>query len=272
MSGWDTLDIAVCSETMPTYVLLSPLVISQFHIMMQLAGKEEWLGYLALTEKDEGGVKLYTVHQMILPYQYASAAHVDVCLFPQADAKAIMENTNAKLSGVVHSHHDMNISYSSTDEEYINVNNDVSILLRHNFSFEARARAKTACGKTAMIKAVVIPLLEDMLWMVQAMEQDYIHRVKSTKKEYAVGYGKLKLNEWEYKHPTESIAHRQLEDTIYLTENTNVRAYIIGGNTDEFISADTADNDALGASAEECIDEESVAIVPAGDQESHSEN
>ena len=182
---------------------------------------------------------IYTCHDMIIPWQLASRAHVAVCRFPYEDAKRIEETIpGAKLNGVIHSHHDMNCDFSSEDEEYINKNNEISILARHAFQFTANARSRTACGRIAMAEAKVVPLTRDMFWVFQSLETDLFSRIKTVKKE-----NKSDDTIWEYVYPTKDIAMESILDKILVTQSDGTaKTYTWKGDENVISSKHRTDN------------------------------
>jgi hypothetical protein len=232
-AGWEVEPeepLVECSLTKATYLMLSPEVISKCHVMMTLAGTDEWLGYLAVSKEETNEVLIYTAHDVIIPWQSVSGISVDVCAFPAQDNENIKQATGGKVSlnGVVHSHHHMDIRFSGTDHEYINQNSEISLLLAHQFGFHAEAITTTLCGKKTKQEIQVIPFTKDRIIVFNNIEHAFRNRIRSTTKQ--TGY----TNEWEYSYPTKRQSGEPIVDAIsVMNANGQIETVLLGGEEDD---------------------------------------
>lgn len=122
----------------PFIITLSRKVKSKIDFLMKRFPNTEWLAYLT------GDKETMIVSDMIIPKQSVSTANVFVIERP------VDEN----IIGVIHSHHGMGAFFSGTDDSYINMNNDMSIVVAHN-GYKAIVKWKTPCGHICFIDATV---------------------------------------------------------------------------------------------------------------------
>lgn len=147
-----------------------PLAKRKIDTLMKEYTNIEWLAYLL-------GVKgSRDVEDIFIPDQSISAARVD-------DIEC-EEYNNLSIIGVVHSHHTMGHTFSSTDHDYINGNHDISIVIS-NSGLAGQFRFKTACGAYKIIE-VNVRLKVDL----DFNDEEFLESVKPklTKKTYTSYY------------------------------------------------------------------------------------
>lgn len=127
-----------CGVCNPPVVTMSSKVEDKVMALMAKYPHTEWLGYLL----GDG----FHIEDMIIPKQEVSVAAVEVKEFPQD-----MPN----IIGVIHSHHNMGNFHSSTDNEYLVGNHNVSIVATSDGKFEVKARVLTPCNKLLVRKVEV---------------------------------------------------------------------------------------------------------------------
>jgi hypothetical protein len=127
-------------------VKLAPIVKKKINFLMKKFKNLEWLAYLV-------GKENY-VEDLFIPNQTVTAGSVNVDPnTPQSPNPTI---------GVIHSHHSMGTFFSGTDDAYINLNHNISIVVAHD-GMKAQARLKTPCGALKTVEAkVIIDLGVDM--------------------------------------------------------------------------------------------------------------
>lgn len=121
-------------------IWFQPLAKRKVDTLMKEYTSIEWLAYL-LGKKDTREVE-----DIFIPDQSISTARVD-------DVECD-EYNNLSVIGVIHSHHGMGHSFSSTDHDYINGNHDISIVISHS-GLAGQFRFKTPCGSYKIIEANV---------------------------------------------------------------------------------------------------------------------
>lgn len=116
---------------------ISPYLRWKINTLMKIFQNMEWLGYLVRAFNNEGYDYYFT--DMLLPHQVVTPTRVDN-----------LDDKKGALSTpyVMHSHgiNSCLSSFSHIDDDYININNDVSILVTGK-EISAEARTKTPCGK-----------------------------------------------------------------------------------------------------------------------------
>lgn len=156
-SFWETEIpcVSACSKIGDKRIVnFTVLVKEKIEFLMKTFPSYEWLAYLKGTEDEDGS---YTVEDLILPKQIATSATVKPIDFPQ----------DPKLIGVIHSHHNMSISFSGTDNEFINGNHKISILVSHTQTM-GHVRVKTECG--ALMK---VPVVIKVKYPTSVVESDF---------------------------------------------------------------------------------------------------
>jgi len=153
-----------------------PLAKRKVDTLMKEYTSIEWLAYL-LGKKDTKEVE-----DIFIPDQSISTARVD-------DVECD-EYNNLSVIGVIHSHHGMGHSFSSTDHDYINGNHDISIVISHS-GLAGQFRFKTPCGSYKIIEANVRLKVN-----IDFDDKKFIESVKSklvkktyTATTYGTGYG-----------------------------------------------------------------------------------
>jgi len=124
-----------------------------YHKIKYLMGKFdrlEWLGYLIGTIHYEE--KKAYVNDFMIPKQVVNSVNV----------KDIVSPIGKQYVGVIHSHHHMMNSFSGTDHEFINQNNDISILVTHK-EINGQIRMKTECGCFYVVPIEIMPNFENIL-------------------------------------------------------------------------------------------------------------
>ena len=119
-------------------VLLEPIVKEKTDLLMDKYNNKEWLAYL-IGERGSMVIK-----DMVIPKQTATSGSVN---------NISLENYNeSNIIGVIHSHHNMGASFSSTDNEWINKNHDISIVVS-NSNMYGKVRCKLPCGSIFITEA-----------------------------------------------------------------------------------------------------------------------
>lgn len=120
-------------------VIHIPLAVWRQITAMTMYTQTEWLGYLDFTV-DGGTIR---VTGMTVPKQKVSVADV--------------EPVEAQVGkGVIHAHPGGGIpSFSNTDEELLNPNNEFSIVISRDMKMTAVAKVKLPCGMMSLAKASV---------------------------------------------------------------------------------------------------------------------
>lgn len=139
--------VKVCGKTPDNItVKISPLVKRKINFLMGKFPNLEWLAYLVGSN--------YIVEDLFIPNQTVTAGSVNVDADTPQSEKPII--------GVIHSHHTMGSFFSGTDDAYINMNHNISIVVS-NKGMKAQARIKTPCGALKTIEAkIVIDLQVDL--------------------------------------------------------------------------------------------------------------
>lgn len=119
-------------------VLIEPLVKVKIERLMEKFKSTEWLAYLL----GEG----INVTDIYIPKQKVSAGSV-------TDIETSACN-RLPVIGVIHSHHSMGHSFSGTDNEWINQNNDISLCISHD-GISGHVRWETPCGSMKTVDAKV---------------------------------------------------------------------------------------------------------------------
>jgi len=113
-------------------VLLKQKVVNKIKYLMKKFNRLEWLGYL-VGELDRE--KSYSIiEDMIIPKQNVTSVTVN----------NIECDYSIPTIGVIHSHHHMSNHFSGTDHNFINLNNDISLLVTHK-EITGQIRYKTRC-------------------------------------------------------------------------------------------------------------------------------
>lgn len=141
----DTLDIT-----------LSRIVNAKIDILMKKFTNCEWLAYLI------GDFETRYVDDLIIPEQVVSSGAV-----------TSVGSKPAGVIGVIHSHHNLGAFFSGTDDEYINKNNDISIVIAHN-GCKSQVRWTTPCGCKVVCSGNVIIESENII-----DEEEFMNEIDS---------------------------------------------------------------------------------------------
>lgn len=119
---------------------MRPLAKMKIDALMEEYPRIEWLAYLVGYIDHERGYA--EIQDLVVPdSQEISTATVDEV------------ERNFDAVGVIHSHHNMNFGFSKTDWEYVNSNNDISIVVYNSGqSMECSMRVRADCGAITFIK------------------------------------------------------------------------------------------------------------------------
>jgi len=146
---WENPDIVcvkVCERTpSEAEVQVRPLVRAKIEALMKKYQNREWLGYLI--GRIDGTP--FLIDDMVIPEQVATSASVDDIVIQEG-----LVPEGFKMLGVIHSHHNMGIGFSGTDDNWINQNHDISILVSHK-EITGQVRFNTPCGAKKIVKCKV---------------------------------------------------------------------------------------------------------------------
>ena len=117
-------------------ILINPIVINKFELLMKRFKNIEWLAYLIGDNE--------CINDIYIPEQTVTSVTVT----------NIKKDNTLKTIGVIHSHHGMGNSFSSTDDEWINQNNDISLCISKN-GIKGHKRVKLPCGKYILIPVIL---------------------------------------------------------------------------------------------------------------------
>lgn len=111
----------------PVKVFIAGDVKVKLTILMARFSRMEWLAYLIGQRNEDGSA---TVSDIIIPEQRVTPTNVFV-----------KSGVDIPIIGVIHSHHDMGNFFSHTDDEYINMNHDISLCVTHkNITGQVRVK------------------------------------------------------------------------------------------------------------------------------------
>lgn len=140
-SGWEVEieQVEKCSKAPKKIELyINNLANCKIYAMMDKYPNIEWLAYLL--GKDN------KITDIFIPNQKISQVSI-------TNIKCD-EYNDLPIIGVIHSHHGMGNGFSSTDDEWINANHDISICIS-NSGMNGQVRWKTPCGSIKIIKAKI---------------------------------------------------------------------------------------------------------------------
>lgn len=162
-------------------VFVKPMVKRKIDLLMDKYTSREWLAYLFGTKTDDE----IMIEDMDVPKQKATAAAVNDVEYEVPEGKSII--------GVIHSHHSMGTNFSGTDDNWINLNHDVSILVAHN-GITARVRWTAPCGAKKAIRAKV-----RLSFDVDLNEEEFMADVeKKLEEERVVTHGRYSFVDDDY--------------------------------------------------------------------------
>jgi proteasome lid subunit RPN8/RPN11 len=144
-SVWDSgIEFVSCSKVPNDFTInLSVTVKAKIDALMKEYPNIEWLCYLIGNINWNSNIANIT--DLFIPEkQKISATLVD----------DIEYTHRTDIIGVIHSHHNMPAQFSGTDNEYINKNNDLSIVVSHK-EMNSVVRYKTPCGSFTFIEPTI---------------------------------------------------------------------------------------------------------------------
>jgi hypothetical protein len=132
--------------------------------LMKIFSDLEWLGYLIGGKVDNG----YYFTDILIPKQVVDVASVKV------------EENEITTPFVIHSHGSFTSfnHFSNTDDEYINENNDVSILIAGK-KLSGEVRVKTPCGKWFRTSSLEFKIEHDKIDREGDNYKDFIKDIKN---------------------------------------------------------------------------------------------
>lgn len=119
-------------------VLISQLTKCKIDALMEEYKSLEWLAYLI--------GKNMVVEDIFIPNQKITPTTINDVNCP--------EFNNLSIIGVIHSHNDMGTNFSSTDNDWINQNHNISICIS-NSNISGQVRWRTPCGSLKIVKAYI---------------------------------------------------------------------------------------------------------------------
>lgn len=144
-SVWDSgIEFVSCSKVPNSFVIeLSVSVKAKIDALMKEYPNIEWLCYLV--GKIDWSNNIANITDLFIPEKQKISPTL-VNDIECSDRKDIV--------GVIHSHHNMPAQFSGTDNEYINKNNDLSIVVSHK-EMNSVVRYKTPCGSFTFIEPII---------------------------------------------------------------------------------------------------------------------
>jgi proteasome lid subunit RPN8/RPN11 len=156
--------VEACSKTPDKIdIWFLPLAKRKVDVLMKEYKNIEWLAYLL------GKKGTREIIDLFIPNQNISSARVDNI---QCE-----EYNDLSVIGVIHSHHSMGHNFSSTDNEWINQNHDISLCISHN-GIGGQYRYKTPCGAFKIIDVNTRLKIE-----IDFDEKQFIESIKDKLKE-----------------------------------------------------------------------------------------
>ncbi|HRR49283.1 MAG TPA: Mov34/MPN/PAD-1 family protein [Bacteroidales bacterium] len=133
--------VTECSKAPKDVIIyFDPIVMAKIDSLMKKYPSREWLGYL-IGKSDNP----FNIMDLVIPVQTATSAHVDNVKFPKLEE-------GMKVLGVIHSHHNMGVHFSGTDDKWINQNHDISVLVSHT-DMKIQVRVIVPCGAKKIMEA-----------------------------------------------------------------------------------------------------------------------
>jgi len=183
------------------YMKIGKLIVlvdfSLFEKISRLADEIDTEFLMYAKYKKLGENEIYVVDDVFVPKQKASATFVEV--------EDKIPEKFATETVVIHKHPPNIESFSRTDYEYINANNDVSLLWCDGEFTDATVRRKLPCGKTAIASAdtvkmyVVLPTGKKVDKLIDGIKKWVEEAKKKIKQEYVhVANGKTILDYSDY--------------------------------------------------------------------------
>ena len=165
---WDSgIEFVACGKVSSNFhINLSPTVKAKIDVLMKEFPNIEWLSYL-LGDIDWDNNRAQ-INDLYIPEKQT----INATLVNEIECSGINN-----VVGVIHSHHNMSVEFSSTDNEYINKHNDISIVVSHT-NMNAVVRCKTPCGCFAFIKPTISLDLSSVI-----NESDFLTEIREKIKE-----------------------------------------------------------------------------------------
>jgi len=140
-SYWDSgIVVKEDKEAEPVKVYINNTAKVKIDMLMEHYSNIEWLAYCIGFEKNNQRF----IIDIVIPEQEVTPVRVDV-----------LKEVNVPTMGVIHSHHGMMNDFSSTDDEFINTNNDLSLCIARN-GIKGVVRIKTSDNEYTLVKADVV--------------------------------------------------------------------------------------------------------------------
>lgn len=147
-------EVKACSEADIPVIVLKPKAWAALSQCMFMAGTLEFSAYGVTRKHEDKG--LYEVEDIVIPEQEATSGFVQP-LFPSKEHTALqVKDKNVGLFTHIHSHHDMNRSFSAYDKDGPLRNNLAAVVLNHKLHPRGFAVTNTKCGKKIRTDALVI--------------------------------------------------------------------------------------------------------------------
>ena len=129
-------------------VKINPIVKSKIDYLMKKFIGTEWLAYLiGDADTEEKKAEENKVIDIFLPNQVVNSVNVDNI--------HCEEFNNLNIIGVIHSHHNMGNNFSSTDDDWINQNHNISLCVSKS-GIKGHVRWKTPCGSYKIVEAKLV--------------------------------------------------------------------------------------------------------------------
>ena len=140
--SWEVkIDMIKNCDKSPSFikVKINPIVKSKIDYLMNKFKNIEWLAYLIGNDN--------IIEDLFIPDQTVSASSVNNITCKEYNDKNVV--------GVIHSHHNMRNDFSSTDDEWINQNHNISLCVSKS-GIKGHVRFKTPCGALKIVDAKVV--------------------------------------------------------------------------------------------------------------------
>lgn len=132
----DLQEIKQCPHTPKVKVEFGENILGKLFSLIISHSKTEWLGYLIGTEEESEGSINIKISDVYIPEQEVTASSVRV-----------LEKVNCNgIVGVIHSHCNMGVFHSGTDDEYLIGNHNLSIVTNNKLEFIGKYRYFPKCN------------------------------------------------------------------------------------------------------------------------------
>lgn len=194
-------------------VLISQLAKCKIDALMEEYKSVEWLAYLI--GKD------MIVEDIFIPEQKITSVTINDVNCP--------EYNNLSIIGVIHSHNDMGTNFSSTDNDWINQNHNISICISNN-SINGQVRWRTPCGSLKIVKARIkqkIDINFNNEEFIKAVKDKIIEKTFNYKSSYGYESFLTKEEEEDIEKQVEELNFTDknktlAEELLELEENNNL--------------------------------------------------